>query len=48
VLREATPEDFAAMLELNEESVRFLAPLTLDQLTAIHGESAYRRVFVDR
>jgi len=48
MLRDATPRDFAAILELNEESVRFLSPLTVERLTAIHGEAAYRRVFVDR
>jgi predicted GNAT superfamily acetyltransferase len=48
MLRDAAPEDFAAILALNEESLRFLGPLTIDQLAAIHAEAAYRRVFVAR
>ncbi len=47
MLRDATPDDFAAILAMNEESLRFLGPLTVEQLAAIHSEAAYRRVFVD-
>jgi predicted GNAT superfamily acetyltransferase len=48
MLRDATPADFDAILLLNEESVRFLSLLTRERLADIHGEAAYRRVFVDR
>jgi uncharacterized protein len=43
-LRRAVPGDFAPILTLNEESVHFLSPLSLEQLEALDRESAYHRV----
>ncbi len=43
-IREALPEDFAAILRLNEESVHFLSPLDESGLAALHAQAAYRRV----
>lgn len=43
-IREATREDFAAVLALNQESVHFLSPLTPERLDALHGQAAYHRV----
>jgi uncharacterized protein len=36
--------DFAAILQLNSESVRFLSPLTLDSLSALHAQCSMHRV----
>jgi predicted GNAT superfamily acetyltransferase len=44
-IRPAVPADFARILALNEESVHFLAPMDLERLKLLHGESAYHRVF---
>jgi hypothetical protein len=44
LLRDATRSDFAQILALNEESVRFLSPLTPARLSKLHGEAAYHRV----
>jgi predicted GNAT superfamily acetyltransferase len=43
-IRDATPADFARILELNEAWVHFLAPLTRDRLAHLYVEAAYRRV----
>lgn len=43
-IRQADPADFARILALNEESVHFLAPLSLDRLQMLHDQSAYHRV----
>lgn len=42
--RDATPADFLRILALNEESVRFLSPLTPERLARLHGQSAVHRV----
>jgi predicted GNAT superfamily acetyltransferase len=46
-LRDTTPADFGRILELNEESVHFLSPLTPERLAWLYGMAAYRRVAVD-
>ena len=38
------PADFAAILALNAESVRFLSPLDLPRLQRLHAQAAYHRV----
>jgi predicted GNAT superfamily acetyltransferase len=40
LIRPATPADHAGILQLNEEFVRFLSPLTHARLAQLHGESA--------
>ena len=48
-LRDARREDFAAILALNEESVRFTSPLSAERLDALHRVAAYHRVVeIDR
>ena len=47
LIRDAMAGDFARILQLNEESVHFLSPLTSARLEALHAESAYHRVFDD-
>lgn len=47
-VRDATPADFAAILELNAGSVQFLSPLTPERLDRLHSRSAYHRVVDDR
>ena len=44
LLRDANPGDFPRILALNQESVHFLSPLTLQRLGQLHGEAAYHRV----
>jgi len=44
LIRDATAGDFERILQLNEESVHFLSPLTLARLQSLHAESAYHRV----
>lgn len=39
-LRPALPEDFPSVLTLNEESVRFLSPLSPQRLAALDREAA--------
>ena len=39
-IRAATPDDFPAILALNEDSVEFLSPLTATRLQAMHAEAA--------
>jgi predicted GNAT superfamily acetyltransferase len=46
-LRDATPDDFAAILALNAASVHFLSPLDLPRLRQLHDRAAYHRVVVD-
>ena len=43
-LRDASREDFAAVLALNEASVEVLSPLSAERLEALHGQSAYHKV----
>ena len=43
-IRAARREDFAAILALNAESVRFLSPLTPERLDALHRAAAYHKV----
>jgi predicted GNAT superfamily acetyltransferase len=44
IIRDVQPADFAHILALNEESVRFLSPLTPDRLTWLDGLANYHRV----
>jgi len=44
LIRDASAEDFERILQLNEESVHFLSPLTSARLEALHAEAAYHRV----
>lgn len=44
LIRDASAGDFERILQLNEESVHFLSPLTLARLEALHAEAAYHRV----
>jgi predicted GNAT superfamily acetyltransferase len=43
-IRNARLADFAQILALNEESVRFLSPLSLERLHMMHDQSVYHRV----
>ena len=43
-IRDAAPDDFAAILALNADSVHFLSPLSGDQLANLHRQAAYHRV----
>lgn len=43
-VRPATPADFPAVLALNEESVRFLSPLTPERLASLHRAAALHSV----
>ncbi|MEO5558605.1 MAG: GNAT family N-acetyltransferase [Dokdonella sp.] len=47
VIRDATPSDFVAILELNAGSVQFLSPLTAERIERLHRMSAYHRVVDD-
>lgn len=47
-IRNATHEDFAQILALNEASVQFLSPLSLERLTTLHAQAAYHRVIATR
>jgi hypothetical protein len=40
------PSDLPRILELNEASVQYLSPLTLESLQSLHDAAAYRRVVV--
>ena len=44
IIRDIRPDDFAYILALNEESVRFLSPLTAERLAWLDGLSSYHRV----
>ena len=46
-IRNATPEDFPQILALNEASVQFLSPLSLERLTTLHAQAAFHRVMVE-
>ena len=46
-LRNAAVPDFPRILELNEESVHHLSPLTPERLQWLHAAAAYHRVAVD-
>lgn len=43
-IRPATSADLPAILEMNEESVHFLSPLTEKSLTRLHAQAAFHRV----
>jgi uncharacterized protein len=43
-IRDATAVDFARILALNEASVQYLSPLTLDRLQLLHSQAAFHRV----
>jgi uncharacterized protein len=43
-IRQATADDFAAIVELNLESERFLSPLDGERLRRLHQQAAYHRV----
>ncbi len=44
VIRDTTPEDFPAILELNAGSVQFLSPLTPERLVRLHRMATYHKV----
>lgn len=44
MIRDAEPQDFATILALNEESVRFTSPLDEAALAELHAQAAYHRV----
>jgi len=44
LIRNATPQDFPAILALNAESVHFLSPLDAPRLQHLHAHAAYHRV----
>ena len=44
MIRPAAPEDFAAILALNEEWVKFTSPLDEGALAQLHAQAAYHRV----
>ena len=44
----ATQDHFAAILDLNDEFVEVLAPLTLERLELLHSRASYHRVALDR
>ncbi len=44
LIRDASAADFERILQLNEESVHFLSPMTLARLETLHAEAAYHRV----
>lgn len=43
-IRDATQADFAAIVALNAESVRFTSPMDHARLQALHAQAAYHRV----
>jgi uncharacterized protein len=44
MIRDATSDDFPAILALNAESVHFLSPLDAVRLQHLHAQAAYHRV----
>lgn len=42
--RPASPADFSSVLALNEESVRFLSPLSAERLLLLHQQAAIHQV----
>lgn len=47
IVRDAAPADFARVLALNEESVRFLSPLSAARLEQLHSQAALHVIAVD-
>ncbi|MFO0758140.1 MAG: GNAT family N-acetyltransferase [Byssovorax sp.] len=47
ILRDATPDDFSAILALNEEFVAVLSPLSPERLAYLHSAAALHRVIED-
>lgn len=47
-IRKATRDDFPQILALNQASVSFLSPLTVERLTALDAQAAYHRVIATR
>ncbi|MGI6732624.1 MAG: GNAT family N-acetyltransferase [Anaerovoracaceae bacterium] len=45
-VRSARPEDFDRILQLNEESVHFLSPLTREKLEHLHSQAELHKVAV--
>ncbi len=43
-IRTIQPADFSAIMELNQDSVNYLSPLTLERLKQLHAQAAYARV----
>lgn len=46
-LRDAHPSDFPDILDINEESLHYLSPLTTESLADLHEQSVYHRVIED-
>lgn len=44
ILRDATPADFPAILQLNHDFVAVLSPLDADALARLHAQAAFHRV----
>ena len=44
LIRDATTDDFAQILALNEASVHFLSPMNQTLLSSLHASAAYHRV----
>jgi predicted GNAT superfamily acetyltransferase len=44
MIRNATPDDFPAILALNAESVHFLSPLDAVRFQHLHAQAAYHRL----
>ncbi len=44
LIRDATADDFAAIIALNRENEALLSPLPLERLHALHGQAWYHRV----
>ena len=44
LIRDAIDTDFEQILGLNQESVHFLSPLSMDGLRRLHGDATYHRV----
>lgn len=47
LLRDATPADFDRILQINQDSVHFLSPLTPERLAWLHAMAASHRVVED-
>ena len=44
MIRDAGPEDFAAILALNDAAVHYTSPMDLARLQMLHAQAAYHRV----
>lgn len=44
MIRTATPDDFPAILALNDAAVHFTSPMDVPRLRHLHAQSAYHRV----